>query len=143
MNFDRPSTEPAPLHQIRERVGSVVDPCALTNGTGLTLGELGMIDTVELVNGTANITLLLDDPVCVYSVSIRADVTAAAATVPGVEEVHISHATDRLWDPDRISPQARARMERWRQVRVARAGTNSPVALALAPLAASRRAAKA
>jgi metal-sulfur cluster biosynthetic enzyme len=143
MSSDRPAVAATPVQQIRERVGAVVDPCALTNGTGLTLGELGMIDTVDLVEGTARITLLLDDPVCLYSVSIRADVASAAEAVDGVESVEIRHATDRLWDPDRISADARARMSHWQQERIARAGVGSPVALALGPLTAARRTATA
>jgi metal-sulfur cluster biosynthetic enzyme len=137
MTADQPAPSQVTLaDRVRERVCQVVDPCGRTNGTGLTLGELGMIDRVDVTeDGAALVILLLDDPVCLYSVPIRADVAAAARSVAGVTDVRIEHATDRLWDPDRLSPQARQKMDTWRAERITRsAHVNPRVAVALLPL---------
>ncbi|WP_236793401.1 metal-sulfur cluster assembly factor [Amycolatopsis sp. GM8] len=142
MNFDESAVVDL-AERVRAQVGQVVDPCGRTNGTGLTLGELGMVDSVDVgTDGVATVRLLLDDPVCLYSVPIRAEVATAARSVAGVTEVRIEHSTDRLWDPDRLSPEAAAKIEAWQADRASRfAGVNPRVALALLPLSRPRRAA--
>jgi metal-sulfur cluster biosynthetic enzyme len=122
-----------------DRVGRVLDPCGRANGTGLTLGDLGMVDDVQLIaDGHVLVSLLLDDPVCLYMVDIHAEVKAAALAVEGVVRVDIRHSTDRLWDPDRVSADAKLRMARWREQRLARAPAGSRLRLALLPFDAYR-----
>jgi metal-sulfur cluster biosynthetic enzyme len=138
MTTDQSSHRRATLaDRVRERVSQVIDPCGRTNGTGLTLGELGMIDRVDVTeDDVVLVTLLLDDPVCLYSVPIHTDVAAAARSVAGVANVRIEHSTDRLWDPDRLTPQTRQKIDAWRAERIRRSADDNPrVALALLPLA--------
>jgi metal-sulfur cluster biosynthetic enzyme len=123
-----------------DSVGRVLDPCGRANGTGLSLGDLGMVDDVQLIaDGHVLVNLLLDDPLCLYMVDIHTEVRAAALEVDGVVRVDIRHSTDRLWDPDRVSSDARVRMARWRERRLARAANANPrLTLALLPFEAYR-----
>ena len=121
------------------KVSAVVDPCGRVNGTGLTLGDLGMVDRVEVTaTGHVLVRLLLDDPLCFYMVDIHHEVAAAARAVDGVADVAIEHSTDRLWDPDRMSADAVRRARRWRDQRIARTGAGSRLSLALLPFSSYR-----
>lgn len=102
---------------VAEAVGRVVDPCARMNGTGLTLGELGMIDDVRVEGGRATVRLLLDDPVCVYLGDIKTDVEAAALEVAGVSSIHLEVRGDALWTSDRMTPGAKEKTQQWAQAR--------------------------
>jgi metal-sulfur cluster biosynthetic enzyme len=122
-------------------VRGVLDPCGRVNGTGLSLGDLGMIDEVRLTgDGQVLVRLLLDDPLCLYMVDIHHEVRAAALAVDGIDDVVIEHSTDRLWDPDRMTQDAVERMARWRRQRLVRAtGADSHLTLALLPFNSYRQ----
>lgn len=101
-------------------LAEVIDPCSRFNGSHLDLVELGMVDRVETDgHGTVEITLLLDDPTCLYAASICQQVTAVASTVPGIAAVTVAIRADELWTAERLSEAARAKLANWREERVA------------------------
>lgn len=101
-------------------LAEVIDPCSRFNGSHLDLVELGMIDRVEIDGDrTVEITLLLDDPTCLYAASICQQVTAAASAVPGVDAVKVAIRADELWTAARLSEAARTKLANWREERVA------------------------
>jgi metal-sulfur cluster biosynthetic enzyme len=99
--------------QVREALRGVLDPCSLFNGTRLSLVELGMVANVEHTgNGCVRISLLLDDPVCLYVADIHHELRAVALAVPGVSRVEFDFLRDQLWTQERATPAARKRMRR-------------------------------
>lgn len=105
---------------VRAALAEVIDPCSRFNGSHLDLVELGMIDRVEIDgDATVEITLLLDDPTCLYAASICQQVTAAVSAVRGVEAVTVAIRADELWTAARLSEAARSKLAHWREERVA------------------------
>jgi metal-sulfur cluster biosynthetic enzyme len=105
------------------RLGTVLDPCSLHNGTRLSFVDLGMVDDVQVTpSGHVTIELLLDDPVCMYMVDIILSVEQAVRVVPGVTGVEVSIAGDRLWDRDRLTDATKAKIARWQTQRQALLG---------------------
>lgn len=101
---------------------TVIDPCARHNGTRLTFVDLGMVEeVVDKGGGVVLVRLLLDDPVCLFMVDIQAEVRQAALRVSGVEAVEIEIIGDQLWTQDRLTDETKAKMARWRVIRVERA----------------------
>jgi len=102
------------LHDaVAEAIGEVLDPCSRFLGSNISFADLGMIDAIEVTpDGVVRLTLLLDDPTCLYIVEIEHGLRTAAMSVPGVTDVDISIRWDELWTPERMSPRAQARMPR-------------------------------
>lgn len=112
----------APLEgAIRERLATVLDPCSVHNGTRMSFVDLGMIDAVDVSpEGDARVRLVIDDPVCIYMVDILTSVRDAVLEVPGVRTADVEIDGGEVWTPDRLTVEARARMERWRIERARR-----------------------
>lgn len=97
-------------------LAGVVDPCSRFMGSNLGFSELGMIDSVEAsADGDVSITLLLDDPTCLYMVEIERSLRLAAEAVPGVRSATVSVRWDELWTEERASPEAQRVLLRKRQ----------------------------
>jgi ATP-binding protein involved in chromosome partitioning len=73
------------VEAVRAAIGAVLDP-----EIRRPLGELGMIGEIRTVRrGRVHATVRLTTASCPLTGQLRADVTAAAAQVPGVREVHV------------------------------------------------------
>jgi len=109
--------------QLREAIAGVRDPCSAMNRTGLSLEDLGLVERVHR-DGAGHVTvdLLLTEPTCLYYFHMARDIEAVLEKMPGVSGVTVNSLTDRLWEPDRMRPEARRRVERLRRRRAARLG---------------------
>jgi metal-sulfur cluster biosynthetic enzyme len=115
-----PSPKPT-AEAVWRALHGVIDPCSRFNGSRLSLFALGMIDDVSVdADGVAQIRLLLDDPTCLYLVEIHKEISAAAVSVPGVTAANVTVAGDELWTRDRLTPEARAKLERGRLLTIDR-----------------------
>jgi metal-sulfur cluster biosynthetic enzyme len=109
--------------ELREAIADVGDPCSAMNRTDLTLEDMGLIDRVHRDDdGHVTVDLLLTEPTCLYYFHMARDIEEALAGVPGVSGVTVNSVTDRLWEPDRMRPEARLRTEQMRRRRAERLG---------------------
>jgi metal-sulfur cluster biosynthetic enzyme len=104
---------------VEAAVAGVLDPCSRFIGSNLSFAELGMIDSVATnADGDVSITLLLDDPTCLYMVEIERAIRLAASSVAGVSGVVVSVRWDELWTEERATEEARSVLLRDRSRRV-------------------------
>ncbi len=73
--------------------------------------DLGMVKDVVVEGRSAKVTLLLDDPICVYTFVIQHEICRALEQ-RGIEDVQIEICADELWTADRLSDSARIRLGR-------------------------------
>ena len=112
--------------ELREQVEgvlhSVEDPCSSFIGSHLNLMELGMISELNITgSGDVRLTLLLDDPMCIYAPVIHHDVLRAISGVSGVATVSISIRSDEIWTEERMSSQgANKKVAKWKAAKEAR-----------------------
>jgi metal-sulfur cluster biosynthetic enzyme len=92
-------------------INEVIDPCSRLNGSHLGLVDLGMVKHVAVHGSSAKITLLLDDPVCLYTFVIQQEIRQALGQ-RGINHVEIEICSDELWTADRLSDAARVRLGR-------------------------------
>jgi metal-sulfur cluster biosynthetic enzyme len=92
-------------------INEVIDPCSRFNGSHLGLVDLGMVKHVAVEGRSAKITLLLDDPVCIYTFVIQQEIRQALEQ-RGINNVEIEICADELWTADRLSDAARVRLGR-------------------------------
>jgi metal-sulfur cluster biosynthetic enzyme len=108
--------------QIFEALSSVYDTCSLFNGTRLDIVEMGLLHDVEQDEGNVRVRLLLTDPMCLYLFEMRSQIIEVVSALPGVESVEVEPVAGKLWWPERMTPEARERLERRRRARLAQLG---------------------
>lgn len=112
----------ATREQILEALSSVYDTCSLFNGTRLDIVEMGLVHDIEQDEGHVRVRLLLTDPMCLYLFEMRSQIIDVLSPLPDVESVEVEPVSGRLWWPERMSPEARERLERRRRARIAQLG---------------------
>lgn len=100
---------------IRERLAEVMDPCSVFNRTHLSITEMGLVRDVRIEGSHIHVSLLLTDPSCLFFFQMGQDIEARLMELEGVESVKVESTSDRWWSEDRMSPEARARLEEGRQ----------------------------
>jgi metal-sulfur cluster biosynthetic enzyme len=108
--------------QIFEVLSSVYDTCSLFNGTCLDIVEMGLVHDVEQDEGNVRVRLLLTDPMCLYLFEMRSQIIDVLSALPGVESIEVEPVSGKLWWPERMTPEARERLERRRRARLAQLG---------------------
>jgi metal-sulfur cluster biosynthetic enzyme len=112
----------ATREQIFEALSSVYDTCSLFNGTRLDIVEMGLVHDVEQDQGNVRVRLLLTDPMCLYLFEMRSQIIDVLSALPGVESVEVEPVSGKLWWPERMTSEARERLERRRRARLAQLG---------------------
>ena len=77
-------------------------------------------------DGTVRVRLLLTDPMCLYLFEMRAQIIEALSALPGVESSSVEPVAGKLWWPERMTPEARERLERRRRARMEQLGLKPP-----------------
>ncbi|UCC61453.1 MAG: metal-sulfur cluster assembly factor [Anaerolineae bacterium] len=88
-----------------EALKSVLDP-----ELGLNIVDLGLVYGVEIDDGHVNVTMTLTTPGCPLHTAIARGAEAAVRNLPDVEGATVNVVWDPPWSPERMSPQARARL---------------------------------
>jgi metal-sulfur cluster biosynthetic enzyme len=100
-----------PREAVLAAINEVIDPCSRLNGSHLGLVDLGMVKDVSVEGQSAKVSLLLDDPVCMYTFVIQRDIREALRR-QGIVEVDIGICVDEIWTERRLSEVARIRLSR-------------------------------
>jgi metal-sulfur cluster biosynthetic enzyme len=109
----------------------VIDPCSLVNGTKLSLVDLGMIDDVVVAaDGTVQVALLLDDPLCLYMGPIHQEIRDKIAEAVPDAPVEITIRGDVIWTSEHATEQTRQKIAEWQHQRRERLAARRPVPLA-------------
>lgn len=95
----------------RRAAESVADPCGLLYGNGMTFGDLGMVEGVEVEGTTVTVRIMLDDPNCLYMGQIVEGMETAVGAVPGVEDVVIRNRRDAIWSREMMPDHGRRKFE--------------------------------
>ncbi|MGD2206815.1 MAG: metal-sulfur cluster assembly factor [Anaerolineae bacterium] len=91
--------------KIMKALANVIDP-----ELGLNIVDLGLIYGVEVNNGSVDVTMTLTTPGCPLHTAIARGAETAVRNVPGVEGATVSVVWDPPWTPERMSPEAKARL---------------------------------
>lgn len=92
--------------QLQKVLGEVIDP-----ELGINIVDLGMLQGVETEGGRVEVSLSLTSMSCPFWELFSEQVTAAAETVEGVEEVIVHFDRGQPWTPDLMTDEARVNLE--------------------------------
>lgn len=112
----------APQKSLPEAVGAVAgavavalqgvpDPCMVAAGAPTSIIDLGLVDAVEVSGCVATVTITLTEPGCPFTHNIVDEITDAARTVDGIEEVEVVPRWAPLWTEARMTPEGRRILE--------------------------------
>ena len=104
--------------QVYAALATVYDTCSVFNGTRLDIVEMGLVHDVAQEGGTVRVRLLLTDPMCLYLFEMRSQIIEALSGLPGVDAVEVEPVAGKLWWPERMTPEARERLEALRRRRL-------------------------
>lgn len=92
--------------RIHEAVASVDDP----EYPGVSIVDLGLLESLTVTGGTAHIGLIPTFSGCPALAMIADDVAQAVTDVSGVEAVKVEWLSSPLWSVSRITPEVRDRL---------------------------------
>jgi metal-sulfur cluster biosynthetic enzyme len=101
--------------RVDEALDGVVDPCSIATGAPITLGEMGLVQSVHIDGEDVRVVLRLTSPLCLQAGNIlQAVETRLRAATNGIVTCTIDPASD--WMPQMMSNAARQRLRRLRPV---------------------------
>ena len=86
----------------------ISDPCHALSGQGLSILDLGLVNSVELVDDNIDVGITLTEVSCTFSYRIMQDIRALAADFPEVAGFRVIIQPWPAWTPDRLSERARS-----------------------------------
>jgi metal-sulfur cluster biosynthetic enzyme len=100
---------------LMRQLGKVVEPCSVAMGNPASICEMGLVEDVTLVDGTARVVLCLTDPSCINYGRIRQYITDSLMQLDAVKSVQVTQTTEVLWTPDRVRRGPRSQPLRFEQ----------------------------
>ena len=88
---------------VRELLHEVVDP-----EIGLDIVELGLLRSVRIQEGTAEVRFTVTTPACPLSSFIEDQIRACLWQVPGLVDIDVACEYEPAWTPEDMSDAARA-----------------------------------
>ena len=94
---------------LRRAIDRVADPCSVAVGAPVGVGQLGLIEAVDVDDdGRVAVTLCTTSPGCIYAPAIAEGVRRELAGTPGVSEVTVAVDHSVVWTDRRVAAPARA-----------------------------------
>jgi metal-sulfur cluster biosynthetic enzyme len=75
---------------------------------GFNIVDLGLIYTIDVVDGNVRIEMTLTSPGCPAGAQIMGEADAVVRDVDGVNDVDIQLVWEPFWTPERVNPRVRA-----------------------------------
>ncbi len=96
---------PAVIDALKE----VYDPCCADRG--ISIVDMGVVEDVRVDGSHVDVDLVLTSGWCPFVASMSGSIPDALKDVPGVETVDVQVVWDPVWTMDRLSPEARSKLE--------------------------------
>lgn len=107
--------------EVRQALDEVLDPCSQAAGTPLGIVSMGLVSRIDVhsTDDGSDVALAIGvtDPICFMAAPFMAAARSRLQALPGVRRVELRIDAQLDWTEDRMSPEARARLEAARAVR--------------------------
>jgi metal-sulfur cluster biosynthetic enzyme len=104
------------VEDVRRALDEVRDPCSVATGEPLGLGEMGLVESLEIEGGEVTVAVRLTSPSCLMHGVFLDGIEAKVGALPGVRSVRTSFDAGLAWEPTMIRADVRrARAERLRR----------------------------
>ena len=107
-----PDSEQELRSAILDRLDEIKDPCSAASGVPMGLGEMGLIDAVDIsASGDVEVKLRLTSPFCHMIGFMTKEAIAKLEALPSVRSVSVRADNGLDWSPAMISPAAQRRRQ--------------------------------
>jgi metal-sulfur cluster biosynthetic enzyme len=107
-----PDSEQELRSAILDRLDEIKDPCSAASGVPMGLGEMGLIDAVDIsASGDVEVKLRLTSPFCHMIGFMTKEAIAKLEALPSVRSVSVRADNGLDWSPTMISPAAQRRRQ--------------------------------
>jgi len=90
-------------------LSGVFDPCCREKG--ISVVDMGLLRSVVVHERHARVELLLTSGWCPFVASMSSSIPDALTQLPGIDTVDVQVVWDPVWTMDRLSPEARSKLE--------------------------------
>lgn len=96
--------------ELLARIHTIPDPCSLATGVPLSIGEMGLLQTLGCDEGRVTVRLQLTSPMCMMAAYFMREIEQRLLSHPDVRSVHIEFDHALEWRPEHISAEGRQRL---------------------------------
>jgi metal-sulfur cluster biosynthetic enzyme len=104
---ESPVTE-ARTASLLDALRAVYDPCCQEKG--ISIVDMGLVKGIEVHGSHVSVQLILTSGWCPFVASIAGRVADSLSALEGVNDTSVQVVWDEPWTPDRLSPEARAKL---------------------------------
>ena len=101
---------PPDVDRIRGCLAEVIDPCSAATGVRLSVLDMGLVRSVEVLGDQVTVSLRLTSPMCTMAPYFIREVEERIAELPGVRTVRCETDLGLAWQPDMMTPAAVRRL---------------------------------
>ena len=98
----------APTARILDALRAVYDPCCQEKG--ISIVDMGLVRGIEVDGSHVSVKLILTTGWCPFVASIAGRVESSLSALDGVTDTSVQVVWDEPWTPDRLSPDAKAKL---------------------------------
>lgn len=88
-------------------LATIGDPCHMLSGHGLSIVDIGIVNRVEQVGDTVEVSVTFTEAGCTFGYGIVEAIEDLAPTIAGIREIRVVTEHYPMWTPDRLSDKAR------------------------------------
>lgn len=96
--------------ELMERIRTIPDPCSLATGVPLSIGEMGLLQSLECSAGRVTVRLQLTSPMCMMAAYFMREIDQRLLSHSEVQSVHVEFDHALEWKPEHISAEGRQRL---------------------------------
>lgn len=97
--------------QVRDELREVVDPCSAATGSNLDIVEMGLVESVDITDGSVQVNMRLTTPVCYMVPYFVEEIEERVEPLSGVESVTVETDNGFEWSPEMISEAGKERRQ--------------------------------
>ncbi len=96
--------------ELLERIHAIPDPCSLSVGVPVSIGEMGLLQSLTCEEGRVTVRMQITSPMCTMAVYFMREIEQRLLSHEGVTAVHVEFDHALEWKPEHISAEARQRL---------------------------------
>ena len=96
--------------EVISRLQEVIDPCSAATRVPLSIVEMGMIESVEVVSGNVVVALRMTSPLCHALPYFQMEVERVLAGITGIDGVKCTFDHGGNWQPDNMTVGAQRKL---------------------------------
>ncbi|HEX8705223.1 MAG TPA: hypothetical protein VF815_40705 [Myxococcaceae bacterium] len=96
--------------ELLARIQTIPDPCSLSVGVPLGIGEMGLLQSLTYEAGRVNVRLQITSPMCTMAIYFMREIEQRLLSDERVQSVNVEFDHSLEWKPEHISAEGRQRL---------------------------------